>query len=173
MRVIACLVVLGLAASAGVLAAEESWARVENHAFAFSGPASLRKTDAQGADSFAEEFVSDHIRLSFDYGIYSNNFQDWPAETTFEETKVAGRPAKIGTAANPWEKAFPYMTQIHFQLEGRLALSMWAFCKTEKDITLAKRIFTSITFNKGLPNRSPQSTPTAVTPPAGQDARQP
>jgi hypothetical protein len=45
---------------------------------------------ARGIDSFVEEYVTERIKLSFDYGWYSNNFEDWPKDTKFEDLKVNG-----------------------------------------------------------------------------------
>jgi hypothetical protein len=84
--------------------------------------------------------------LSFDYGVYSNNFGDWPKETKFEDLKIDGKAARIGTAANEFHKGFLYSTQVHIDLDGRVALSMFAACKSEKEVALAKKIFRTIAF---------------------------
>jgi len=50
-----------------------------------------------------------------------------------------------------FHKGFPYSTQIHIKLDGNAALSMFAACKSEKEVALARKIFESITFNAKKP----------------------
>lgn len=148
MRTVTLFAMLGVVVLVGVAAPnEDAWKQVENSAFSFSVPASFRKTEPRGIDSFVEEYVADGIKLSFDYGIYSNNFDDWPADTKFENLKVNGKAARIGTVAHEFHKGFPYSTQIHIKLAGGVALSMFAACKSEKEVALARKIFETITFN--------------------------
>lgn len=130
---------------------EDKWKKIENSSFSFSVPPSFKKTDARGIDSFAEEYVADGIEVSFDYGIYSNNFGDWPKETKFENLKIAGKTAKIGTAPKEFHKGFPYSTQVYIKLNGNLALSMYAACKSEKEVALARKIFETIAFKTSGP----------------------
>src|SRR5215475_282732 len=97
---------------------QDGWKKIENSSFSFSVPSSFRKTGARGIDSFVEEYMTERIKLSFDYGIYSNNFEDWPKETKFEDLKVNGKDARIGTAMPEFHEGFPYSTQIHIRLDG-------------------------------------------------------
>jgi hypothetical protein len=127
-------------------AAEEGWKRVENGSFSFSVPSTFKKTEAHGTDSFVEEYVDNNIKLSFDYGIFSNNFGDWPEDTKFEDVKTGGKAARIGTVAHEFHPGFPYASQIRINLEEGVALSMFAACKSEKEAALARKIFESIEF---------------------------
>ena len=133
-------------------APEDAWKKIENSSFSFSAPSSFTRTDARGIDSFVEEYVADGIRLSFDLGIYANHFDGWPKDTKFEDVKVHGKAARIGTVAHEFHKGFPYSTQIHIKLAGGVALSMFAACKSEKEVALARKIFETITFNATKPN---------------------
>ena len=63
---------------------QDNWKKIENSSFSFSLPPSFKKTEARGIDSFVEKYVADGIEVSFDYGFYSNNFDDWPKDTKFE-----------------------------------------------------------------------------------------
>jgi hypothetical protein len=135
------IVVLGFAAPS-----RDDWKKIENKSFSFSLPPSFKKTDAHGIDSYVEEYVADGIEVSFDYGIYSNNFEGWPKETKFESLVVDGRAAKIGTAAYGSQKGFPISTQIYIKLGDHLALSMSAACKSQEEVTTAKKIFKTIVF---------------------------
>ena len=125
---------------------QDGWKKIENGSFSFSVPSSFRKTGARGIDSFVEEYVAKRIKLSFDYGWYSNNFEDWPKDTKFEDLKVNGKDARIGTALRAFHKGFPYSTQIHIKLDAGMALSMFAACKSEEEVSLARKIFKTISF---------------------------
>lgn len=125
---------------------QDGWKKIENSSFSFSVPSSFRKTEAHGIDSFVEEYVTERINLSFDYGWHSNNFEGWPKDTKFEDLKVNGKDASIGTVAHTFHKGFPYSTQIHIKLDGRIALSMFAACKSEEEVALARNIFKTISF---------------------------
>ncbi len=127
---------------------EENWKKIENQWFSFSVPPSFKKTEAQGTDSFVEAYAADHIELSFDYGIYSNNFLGWPKDTKFENVKIDGKTARIGTAMWERDKGFPYSTQVHIKLDGENALSMFAACKSEKEVALARKIFVTLAFKR-------------------------
>src|SRR5215510_1700166 len=126
---------------------QDGWKKIENSSFSFSVPTSFRKTEAHGIDSFVEEYMAEGVKLSFDYGWYSNNFEDWPKDTKFEDLKVNGKDARIGTVAHTFHKGFPYSTQIHIKLDGGMALSMFAACKSEEEVALARKIFMTISFN--------------------------
>ena len=127
-------------------AAEAGWKKIEHGSFSFSVPSTFKKTDAHGVDSFVEEYVDDNIKLSFDYGIFSNNFGDWPKDTKFEDVKVGGKAARLGTVAHEFHPGFPYACQIRINLKDGVALSMFAACKSEKDLALARKILESIEF---------------------------
>ena len=137
-----------VAVSCNSVTDHKSWKKIENHEFSFLLPPSFRKTDTQGIDSFVEEYVSDGINLSFDLGMYSNNFYDWPKETKYESLKIDGKPAKLGTAVFGSRTNFPILTQVYINLGRPYALSMHAACKSDKEVVLARKIFGTITFKK-------------------------
>jgi hypothetical protein len=126
----------------------DTWKKIENDSFSFSVPPSFKQTATHGIDSFVEEYVSDDIDLDFDYGAYSNDFRDWPKDTNFENLKIDGEVARIGTVAHEFHKGFPYSTQVHFKFG---TLSMFAACKSEKDVALARKIFETIAFKAETP----------------------
>lgn len=125
---------------------EKTWKMIKNHAFSFSLPPMFEKTDAKGIDSFVEEYRAEGIALTFDYGNYSNNFEDWPKNTKYEELMVDGRTAIIGTVARKSASDTSYSTQIHIAVYGSVALSMHATCKSESEVVLAKKIFKTLAF---------------------------
>jgi hypothetical protein len=126
--------------------AEDTWKKIDNDYFSFSLPRSFKQTARHGIDSFGEEYVSDGIDLEFDYGPDSNDFSDWPRDTKFENLKIDGADARIGTVADGFRKGGPYSTQVYFN-----GLSMFAACKSEEDVALAWKIFETIAFKKETP----------------------
>src|SRR5437868_10552076 len=126
------------------------WRNIENQGFSFKLPSSFEKRDVVGIDSFVGEYIGDGIKLSFDYGHYSNNFSDWPASTTFEDVKIHGRMARIGTAAHDFGHGLPFSAQVFIRGHEKWhALSMFAACKSENEVALAKVIFGTIKFHTG------------------------
>ncbi|MBM4071817.1 MAG: hypothetical protein FJ271_23260 [Planctomycetes bacterium] len=149
MRTLTVLAVFAPALVLTVSAQDEGqWKKIENGSFSFSVPASFKKTDAQGTDSFVEEYVADGIQVRFDYGMYSNNFLGWPKNTKFENVKIDGKAARLGTAKWERDKGFAYSTQVHIRLDGEVALSMFAACKSEKEVAVARKIFVTIAFKR-------------------------
>lgn len=151
MRVVALLLTLAIIAFQSVIVrAEDTWRGITNNAFSFSVPSNFKKTDQCGIDSFVEEYIGDGIDLEFDYGWYSNNFQGWPKETKFEKMKIDGKIAKLGTVKHESRKGLPYSTQIYIKLSNTntTALSMFAACRSEKEVAQAKKIFETITFKR-------------------------
>jgi hypothetical protein len=147
MRAVTMVFIFGIAILICAAASkQDGWKKIENGSFSFSVPSSFRKTGARGIDSFVEEYVAERIKLSFDYGWYSNNFEGWPKDTKIEDLKVNGKDARIGTAEHTFHKGFPYSTQIHIKLDGGMALSMFAACKSEEEVALARKIFKTISF---------------------------
>jgi hypothetical protein len=140
--------ILGVAVLPCTASGQDGWKKIENRWFSFSVPSSFTKTEVHPIDSFVEEYVTERIVLKFDYGFYSNNFFGWPEDTKFKYLKVHGKDARIGTAMHGFRKGFPYSTQIHIKLGGRTSLSMFAICKSEEDVALAKDIFKTISFNE-------------------------
>jgi hypothetical protein len=138
--------VLGMVFFSVAVQAEDDWKKIENGAFSFSLPSNFKKTKARGIDSFVEGYATDGIEISFDYGRYSNNFGDWPKDTKFETLKVDGKVAKIGTAAHEFHEGFPYSSQFYVKLDGGTALSMFAACKSQKEVAVARKIFETIAF---------------------------
>jgi hypothetical protein len=123
------------------------WQVIKNAAFSFSLPALFKKTEARGTDSFVEEYVAEDIRVNFDYGPYSNNFEDWPKETKYEQLTVGGKKARIGVVKRDFHDGYPYSTQVYIKLDDETALSMFAACRSESEIALARRIFLTIAFD--------------------------
>lgn len=143
-RLITLLILLCAAVSAG--GAPAGWKPIKNESFSFWLPPEFQKTNARGIDSFVEGYVAADIMLSFDYGEYSNNFGEWPKETLFEHLKIDGKVARVGVAKKSFREGYPYSTQVRIEVDDRVALSMFAACRSEKEVALAREIFLSIAF---------------------------
>lgn len=147
------LLFVGVLIAFVAFAAEEppdGWRVISNQYFSFSIPQELKKTEASGEDSFVEEYAGDGMLVGFDYGIWSNNFDDFPKETVYGDVQVDGEPARIGTfPTTRLQPEFNFFTQIHVKEHGkRLKLTMSARCRTEKEVELAKKVFGSIRFSR-------------------------
>ena len=130
---------------------EEPWQKIENDYFTFSLPSGFKKTEARGKDSFVEEYVAEGMLVRFDYGKYSNRFGGWPPETKFEELKINGKTAKVGTTEQELKKGFSCATQVNIPLDGGLALTLFAACDSEKELATARKIFETIAFKQAKP----------------------
>ncbi|HEV7401794.1 MAG TPA: hypothetical protein VGO11_02665 [Chthoniobacteraceae bacterium] len=125
---------------------EEGWQTIKNNYFSFSIPNTLKKVKVQGIDSFVERYEGDGIKLSFDYGWYSDNLEHWPPGTKYEDVKLGNDPAKLAVTL----KADPAVNStssvgIYVKRAGeKAALGMYAGCDNEKAIALAKKILLTI-----------------------------
>ncbi|HBN15239.1 MAG: hypothetical protein CMQ46_02820 [Gammaproteobacteria bacterium] len=126
--------------------AQEPTKQVENEFFLFYVPSDMQQLEGHGIDSFVQRFESENIKLSFDYGRYSNNFNGWPEDTRYREVVISGKPARIGTVRFEFREGFPFSTKVYFPLDGQVALSMLVAYKSEGDIEIAHAIFDSIVF---------------------------
>jgi len=124
----------------------ETWKKIENLYFSFSIPKDFKKANMRGIDSFVEEYVTDGIDLSFDFGMYSNNFQGWSGDTKFENVKIDGKDGRIGTTTEQLPKGFRYSIQVYVKVNHFEALSMNAACKSETEVAIVRKIFGTIVF---------------------------
>ena len=90
------------------------WQVYDAGAFTFELPADFKQTSARGIDSHVEDFKGQGMIVGFDYGQWSNNFDEWPS-SEFESVIADGRAARVGTVAHSFGHPFPYTTQIAFR----------------------------------------------------------
>lgn len=101
-------------------------------------------------------YVAHGVELMFDYGPFAGDFRNWPKETSIEQLKIDGKTARIGTGSNVvryagiFHKKFPYSVKIHIELEREDSLSMWANCKSQKDMAVARYCRTRRCQNPGF-----------------------
>jgi hypothetical protein len=108
----------------------------------------------QGIDSFVGEYRNERMRVSFDYGIYSNALNEYSSEPEYKKIlkKIGGKEAKIvfflSNHANPQHK---YFGAVHFPKVNdtgsvMLKLTLTAEFNEESDKMAAQEIFESVAF---------------------------
>lgn len=149
MRPLTFLVFLGMAFLLVTTArGEYEWKKFDAGPFSFSAPSSFKKTEMKGVDSIVGEYVANGINLTFDYGLYCADFEDWPEVPKLESLKVDGRAARIATWKRKPGGNFQFATTIIIHVIGKMKLSMEASCKAEEETAMARKIFESIRFPK-------------------------
>lgn len=121
---------------------------VEN-AFTFKVPGDMSGADARGIDSIAGAFESPAIRLTYDYGAFSDPLGN-DSSDGFQLTllTIDGHQARIERFEDPSADAgFPLVAAIHFpDLGNGNLLTMYARCRDEDAQDLAVDIFRTIRF---------------------------
>lgn len=125
----------------------EGWKLVKNEHFSFAIPESFQEVEVQGVDSFVGQFLDDGIKLTFDYGMYSNDFRDWPAETKYQTIRIGNETARIGSRETKDLPEVSVLTQAYVKENSRHSnLAMGANCREKKQADLAHKIFETIRF---------------------------
>ena len=119
--------------------------------FIFNIPQNMQKQDTHGIDSYVEEYRNNNMRVSFDYGIYSDPLDGYSMEPEYKEIKevISGREAKIVYfKPTSFASEYKYYAGVHFPSveEGGINLTMEVEFNDEKDWGTAKTIFGSIYF---------------------------
>ena len=93
--------------------------------FIFSIPQNMQKQDTPGIDSYVEEYRNTNMKVSFDYGIYSDPLDGYSMEPEYK-----------------------YCAGVHFPAvnEDGSKLTLMVEFNDEKDYETAKTIFRSIYF---------------------------
>lgn len=126
---------------------QPGWKLVKNQHFSFAIPDSFKEVEVHGVDSFVGQFEDEGIKLMFDYGMYSNDFRDWPAETKFETIPCGNETARVGTRESTDLPNVGVITQAYVKENTRHSnLAMGANCRGPKEADLAKNIFKTIRF---------------------------
>ena len=119
--------------------------------FRFYIPQNMQKQDTHGIDSYVEEYRNKNMRVSFDYGIYSDPLDAYSMEPEYQEIKevISGREVKIVYfKPTSFASEYKYYAGVHFPTvqEGGSKLTMVVEFNDEKDWETAKTIFRSIYF---------------------------
>lgn len=158
MKRLFCTAGLLIFTMAAVAAAKQksNWVLIKNAHFSFSAPPDLKDQKVKGIDSFVGKYNSKHLELLFDYGWYPFTFNDWPAETKYEELSIDGRSARIGSVRHQRGYSRPWSTQVFIpavwkkksesKFDRDVGLSIFVNCETESDVAVARDIFKSLKF---------------------------
>lgn len=124
-----------------------SWVKLDAGAFSLYAPSGWEFRKQRGIDSYVGEFVGDHIVLEFDYGWYSNPFDDaLEPKYAIARENVGGQQAKIIYPS----KADQGVTGIYFAgVPDSNKLSLWGRNLTESQRELALKIFRTVRFPLG------------------------
>lgn len=152
------LVVMSFAVSSEVArSVPEDWKKIdaEGH-FTFFLPPGMEKGADRGRDSYVEVYRSADMRVSFDYGQWSNTLKDFAEKPEYQEvrTKIAGKRAKVVTFYDPESSyEYKYVAAAHFPDVRKIPfpigwgkLTFWANGKGIAEQEIAKQIFHSISF---------------------------
>jgi len=132
----------------------ENWAKVEvSKFFSFSIPPELKEIKVKGKDSMVGRFESKTVRLSYDYGWYSDSLKHYTEREGYRATEamVDGKKAKIVTFQQKTEDAaLGHIAAIHFPKlpNTQSRLTIFARCAGEKELDLAKKIFGTVKFKR-------------------------
>jgi len=123
------------------------WNRIDATYFTFDIPADMVKTRVAGIDSLVGEYKNSQIRLSFDYGSYSDplKYDKRLPQYQSSEMQVDGRKARMVT----FRQSEAWLTAIHFPNAGQTSgepakLTIHAACETAEGLQVARAIFTSV-----------------------------
>jgi len=119
--------------------------------FMFNIPQNMQKQDTHGIDSYIEEYRNKSMRVSFDYGIYSDPLDGYSMGPAYKEIKevISGREAKIVYfKPTSFASEYKYYAGVHFPAveEDGSKLTMVVEFNDEKDWEIAKAIFRSVYF---------------------------
>ena len=131
---------------------EQGWDLINaDDKFIFYIPQNMQKQDTHGIDSYVEQYRNKSMRVSFDYGIYSDPLDGYSMEPEYKEIKevISGREAQIVYfKLTSFVSDYKYYAGVHFPTvgEGGIKLTMEVEFNDEKDWETAKTIFGSIHF---------------------------
>lgn len=130
----------------------QGWDIINAHGkFIFSIPQNMQKQDTHGIDSYVEEYRNKNMRVSFDYGIYSDPLDGYSMEPEYKEIKevISGREVKIVYfKPTSFASEYKYYAGVHFPAvkEDGSRLTMMVEFNDEKDHETARTIFETIYF---------------------------
>lgn len=129
---------------------KSGWALADEVTFTMSVPCDLERKDAQGIDSQIGKFESNTLRLTYDYGMYSNPLTSTPGPNAkVSHETIGGLSATLVTAGTPGGGAFPLSAGVHIPRAGKrrgISLTVWVECANLEARATAHKIFRSIRF---------------------------
>lgn len=115
----------------------------------FLRPAGHKAEDVRGIDSYVGAYRNAEMRVSFDYGWYSDQLNSYSKEPKYKESfaELSGRKAKLVTFIHPEvTDGFRHMAAVHFEdvgaakrkSFGETKLTMRISCKHPDALETAK-----------------------------------
>lgn len=125
--------------------------------FTFYVPPGMKAGDVRGIDSYVGAYRNAEMRVSFDYGWYSDPLNSYSKGPEYKESfvELSGRKAKLVTFIQPEvADGFRHMAAVHFEDVGvakregfgETKLTMRIICKHPDALETAKRVLRSIAF---------------------------
>jgi len=132
---------------------QNNWKKIDLERFSFYVPPELKSLEAKGIDSEVWIYSSDNLEIIIDLGIYSRDSSDFKKEPSYQEKKIKidGKKGIIFFFYNKHDKKNrPYYAAVHFPQIGKkgVKLSFFAACASPQEQQIARKIFTSIDFNR-------------------------
>ena len=118
--------------------------------FFFEAPGTLERTSFGGIDSCVGEYGGPGMKLSYDYGGYSDPLDSYSDNADYkEELKVIdGFEAKVISMRHTDGRELPYSIAAHFADIGKdsTKLTMWISCAGTTEMETGREIIGSISF---------------------------
>jgi hypothetical protein len=128
----------------------DEWEIVEvGDIFSLAAPPGTLYHEGSGADSIVGTIAVQDLKLSFDYGVYSDplNKDDFYKNYELEETQIDGIAARIVTAYNTGNNS--HLIGVHFpnikeSLLGSVKLTIYSSLESEENYDMVEKIFRTI-----------------------------
>jgi hypothetical protein len=133
------------------------WKKVDaGAAFSFSLPEEMEQQRATGTDSLVGEYRSARMRVTFDYGPYSNPVSNYSGKSGCDEDtdSISGKEATIVECRKPKANSvYGHVAAIHFSEVHKMGegadtmkLTMEIEYNEDDDLETARKVFQSIVF---------------------------
>jgi len=126
------------------------WRKLDAGPFSILAPAGWEFRQLEGVDSYVGEFVGDDIKLTFDFGRYSDGYFKKAKQSAFVfRESINGHPAKL-VKPPPREHG---VTSVYFRkARGRNSLYLWGKNLDDSQEQLVWRMFHTIQFGGPMPS---------------------
>lgn len=132
------------------------WEKIEIKYLTFYAPPNTKKESLPGIDSEVWSFSCDGILLDIDWGLYSNDLNQYRNQPDYSEetTVISNRKAKLcqfrldSSSATSSNESLKFISCVYFPDTGigMNKLVFWANCKGRGEQEIARTIFQSIQF---------------------------
>lgn len=130
----------------------KNWKRYDLELFSFSAPSDLISEPFEGKDSSVWKYNNKNLKLIIDLGLYSAKPEEDKFEKNYREEsiKIGKKKATIVffKFRNSNLKEFKNIAAVYFYRVGsnKSKMSIIAYCRTQNEQKLARKIFMSVKF---------------------------